>query len=88
MKIITEMVDNENFVEIVLSDFDMDLLDDRRLLNKQIRLGNQFVSFGLRKSFLESENEKETDEKSRESDKGIQRGKAPFGLKKGTCCKK
>ena len=88
MKIITETIDNENFVEVVLSDFDMDLLDDRRLLNKQIRLGNQFVSFGLRKSFLESENEKETDEKSRESDKGIQRGKTSFGLKKGATSKK
>lgn len=53
MKVIVETIDNENYVEIVLTDFNMDLLDDGRKLSKEVSFGRSRVSLGIRKQTQE-----------------------------------
>lgn len=53
MKVIVETIDNENYVEIVLTDFNMDLLDDGRMLSKEVSFGRSRVSLGIRKQTQE-----------------------------------
>lgn len=52
MKVIVETVDNERYIEVVLTDFNLDLIDDNRLVTKQITIGKQKFSFAVRKQTL------------------------------------
>ena len=58
MKVITEIVDKEQYCEIALRGIDMDILDEYKLLHKEIRLKGQKVYLTLRK---ESPNERDED---------------------------
>ena len=53
MKVIVETIDKEKYVEIVVSDFDLDLLDDGRLIFKEIFLDKKSMQLSMRKQTQE-----------------------------------
>lgn len=55
MKVIFEVVDGERYLEIVLSAFEQDLLDDYRLISKEIKINKQTYQLSIRKNLLEEE---------------------------------
>jgi len=59
MKVIVETIDNERYLEVVLSDFNMDLLDEGKLITKQITIGKQKFSFAVRKETNKEKYEEE-----------------------------
>ena len=61
MKVIVETVDNERYLEVVLTDFNMDLIDAGKLITKDITIGKQKFSFAVRK---QTSREKYEDEQS------------------------
>ena len=55
MKVIFEVVDGERYLEIVLSAFEQDLLDDYRLITKEIKIDKHVYQLSVRKNLLEEE---------------------------------
>ncbi len=53
MKVLQETVEMEKYLEVALSDFDMDLLDDQRILSKEIKIGKTSYQFCIRKETQE-----------------------------------
>ena len=49
MKVITETVDKVTYIEFVLSDFDLDLIEDERMISKEKTLNNHKFSLSVRK---------------------------------------
>jgi hypothetical protein len=53
MKIIMETVDNENYIEIVLDDFSLDLIDEDRVVNRSVLIGKRLYNVSVRKQTQE-----------------------------------
>jgi hypothetical protein len=57
MKVIVETVDGEQYCEIVLRGIDMDILDQYRMLSKEIRLKGQKINLSIRKELSDDSDE-------------------------------
>lgn len=64
MKVIVENIDNEHFIEVVLTDFNMDIIDLGKLVTKQITVSKQIkvgdkIAFAIRKETKQEKYESE-----------------------------
>ena len=53
MKVILERVDNENYIEVVLDDFSMDLIEEDRVVNRSLLIDKRLYNVSVRRQTQE-----------------------------------